>query len=207
MVGGAISGVLVVHQLTVTTFNFPLSTVINFDNDVETWSYKVYFSETEDKETRKYNEIEGIEILKYPIEVLACLVPKPLHGIPDIIQGKEDELKKFEEFNAFERVEDEGQPRIDTVWIVTKKEEHDRMKSTYKCRLCLRGFKENVDPRSDSPTASKESLNILMAVAANENFSIENIDVTSAFLQGKELEREVFVTPQKKQKKRECSGN
>ena len=41
----------------------------------------------------------------------------------------------------------------------------------------------------------------MIAIAANENFKIRELDVTNAFLQGKPLEREVFVEPPKDLKK------
>ena len=41
----------------------------------------------------------------------------------------------------------------------------------------------------------------MIAIAANENFKIRALDVTNAFLQGKPLEREVFVEPPKDLKK------
>ena len=41
----------------------------------------------------------------------------------------------------------------------------------------------------------------MTAIAANENFTIRALDVTNAFLQGKPLEREVFVEPPKDLKK------
>jgi hypothetical protein len=48
---------------------------------------------------------------------------------------------------------------------------------------------ENI--RADSPTAHK----LALAIAANENFRIISADVKSAFLQGKTLNRKVFVSP------------
>ena len=80
--------------------------------------------------------------------------------------------------------------------MVTQKEEHDGMKSKIKSRLVVRGFQEDEEPRSDSPTLSKKALKVMIAIAANENFTIRAMDVTNAFLQGKPLKREVFVEPQ-----------
>ena len=55
---------------------------------------------------------------------------------------------------------------------------------------------ENIDYiRKDSPTAHKDSLKLALAIAANEGFEIISADIKSAFLQGKSLEREVFVIP------------
>ena len=53
--------------------------------------------------------------------------------------------------------------------------------------------KENI--RADSPTAHKDSLKLALAIAANENWDIISADIRSAFLQGKTLDRKVYVVP------------
>ena len=47
------------------------------------------------------------------------------------------------------------------------------------------------------PTVDRISNKILYTIAGNETWSIECIDVTSAFLQGEDLDRRIFVTPPK----------
>ena len=81
--------------------------------------------------------------------------------------------------------------------MINRKDDHDGLKVKVKARLCLRGDKEEEKPRSDSPTADKTSLRMLYAIAANERWKIESLDVKSAFLQGRKLERELFVSPPK----------
>ena len=49
--------------------------------------------------------------------------------------------------------------------------------------------------RADSPTAHKDSLKLVLAIAANEGFDLISADIKSAFLQGKSLSRKVFVIP------------
>jgi hypothetical protein len=49
--------------------------------------------------------------------------------------------------------------------------------------------------RADSPTAHKDSLKLALAIAANENFDVISADIKSAFLQGKSLDRKVYVVP------------
>ena len=49
--------------------------------------------------------------------------------------------------------------------------------------------------RADSPTAHKDSLKLALAIAANEGFEIISGDIKSAFLQGKSLDRKVYVIP------------
>ena len=81
--------------------------------------------------------------------------------------------------------------------MILSKETHDGLKVNVKARLCLRGFNEVENPRSESPTVDRISDKILYAFAGNEGWKVESIDVTSAFLQFEDIDREVFVTPSK----------
>ena len=92
-------------------------------------------------------------------------------------------------------MEDEGQDTLGSRWIVTAKEKHDRQQKNTKARLVVCGFQETVKPHSDSPTVSKESFKLLMAVAANENFKLASVEIRAAFLQSRSLDRDVFMLP------------
>ena len=46
-----------------------------------------------------------------------------------------------------------------------------------------------------SPTASQESYKLFLSTAANENFKLKQLDVSSAFLQGSPIDREVYMKP------------
>ena len=74
----------------------------------------------------------------------------------------------------------------------------------YKATLVVRGFEEHVYPQSDSPTASRESFKTFLAIAANEGFKIQNMDVKSAFLQGTPLERDFLLSLQQSIKDWNC---
>ena len=63
-------------------------------------------------------------------------------------------------------VEDKGQKLISTRWVITEKEYPD-VEVKPKSRLVIRGFEENEDIQADSPTASKTTLRIVLALAAN----------------------------------------
>ena len=189
----------------------------DFSHDVSEWKNinMVHFTEEiQEKETsaemkKKDQQMDqkGTQVLFYAMrenildddkkiqEVLVTEIPKKFHKSPEVIEAKEAEMSNFIRFEAFEEVEDEGQPRISSRWVVTNKEAHDGMKVRTKARLVVRGFQETEEHRSDSPTLSKESLKILMSIAANEGFEIQSLDVKNAFLQGKPIEREVFVEP------------
>ena len=70
-----------------------------------------------------------------------------------------------------------------------------------KARLVLKGFQEEEYPRSDSPTVAKETLKIMMAITANEGFKTVSLDVQNAYLQGKNLDRLIYVEPPPEMKK------
>ena len=78
---------------------------------------------------------------------------------------------------------------------MTEKEKHDGQKQAYKSRLVERGFQKFLKPQSDSPTASKDSFKMLMAVAANSRFKLAAVDIRVAFLQSRVLDRDVFIEP------------
>ena len=68
-------------------------------------------------------------------------------------------------------------------------------KTEFKARLVARGFQEIEKPQSDSPTVAKESLKLLIALAANNDFELTSMDIRTTILQAKTLEREVFMKP------------
>ena len=117
-------------------------------------------------------------------------IPKKYHDHPDVLAAKQLELDRWKEFDAFEEVSIGDHHVITTRWVVTEKDD-GRVKS----RLVVRGFEEETVPQSDSPTASKESCKLFLALCANQGFEIKTLDVTSAFLQGRALERDVYVMP------------
>ena len=118
------------------------------------------------------------------------LIPTKYHSHPDIVKAKEEELEKWEKYEAYDEVdESDATNAITTRWVITDKGEYE------KARLCVRGFEEDIYPRSDSPTASGEAMKLFLAISANKSFKLKSLDVTSAFLQGETLERDVYVIP------------
>ena len=135
---------------------------------------------------------EDDSIDAFPVKI----VPRKDYNKPEIQAAMSSEISKFEKFEAFEEVNDQGQNRIPIRWVVTEKKD-DGKNQPFKARLCMRGDleqgKEQV--RADSPTASKETLKLALIIAANEGFKVKSIDIKSAFLQGKALDRKIFVKP------------
>ena len=135
----------------------------------------------------EWRKVDNVE------EVNVVLVPEHRHHDEDVLQAKEKELKTFETLQVFEEVEDIGQERISLRWVVTEKSVG--MTSVVKARLVCRGFEENCDVQTDSPTCGKDVLRIFLSTAAMNGWVPEFTDMMSAFLQGEPLDRDVFVEP------------
>ena len=108
-----------------------------------------------------------------------------------IREAKEVELKKWVDEKVYEDVEDIGQECLSTTWVMTEKLVDG--KSVVKARLVVRGFEEVEKARADSPTCAKEDIRLLLTVAAAREWKIHSLDVKAAFLQGKRIEREVYL--------------
>ena len=124
------------------------------------------------------------------------MIPKSEHHKPEVVSAKQKELAKFLQYGVYEEVSDIGQPRIGTDWVVTPKIIDN--KPDIKTRLVCRGNEaklEDTAQRIDSPTVKRDSVKMMMALAAANKWQVKSQDVTSAFLQVKKLEREIYVTP------------
>lgn len=108
--------------------------------------------------------------------------------------AKRQEIEKWKEMNVFSEVEDFGQDRLSTKWVCTEKTKGNQV--VLKARLVIRGFEEDSSQlKSDSPTCSKDSLRILLGIIAAKKWTLNSIDIKSAYLQGNTISRELYVKP------------
>ena len=151
-------------------------------------SYNVQDSQTGDKEwinLRDYSEIEKIEDEE---EVLLGFENN------QVSDAKEKELQSWRENNVFEEVNDEGQKAISTRWIVTEKVKEGE--KICKARLVARGFEEEIaEWEKDAPTCNAETLKFCLAVIKLKRWNCYTLDVKTAYLQGDEIKREVYLKP------------
>ena len=105
-------------------------------------------------------------------------------------EAKEKELSNFDDYEAFEEVEYDGQKVLGTRYVLTEKPD-----GSIKARFVTKGFQEEFLHPSDSPTSSRETIKIFLAIAGNEQWAIESSDVRSAFLQSEIIDRDVYVQP------------
>ena len=112
----------------------------------------------------------------------------------DLMQAKVEELNKWKQNNVYETVKFSGQSCVSVRWVTTTKFVNGKRK--VKSRLVARGFEEKDDDfLSDSPTCAKESLRIALSIIASKKWKCQSIDIKAAFLQGRPIEREVYITP------------
>ena len=136
----------------------------------------------EEVEYQKVNEIA---------EAHMVLIPKHEQNSSECLEAKKLELDKLQTFQTYEVVDDSGQERISCRWVVCRKGDNVR------ARLVARGFEEEETFRSDSPTLSMAGLRIITTIAASKAWVLQTTDITSAFLQGNSLNRQVFIKPPK----------
>ena len=99
-------------------------------------------------------------------------------------------MKNFDNYDAFEEVPYSGQEILGSRYVLTQKDS-----GVVKARFVVKGFQEGCKAQSDSPTASRETLKIFLAIVANEKWSLRSNDVKSAFLQSHKIDRDIFVKP------------
>ena len=112
--------------------------------------------------------------------------------------AKQKELSEWRNREVYSEVENIGQELITLRWVCTPKIIDG--KPSVKARLCARGFQEQCDIRSDSPTCSREGIRVALSLITANDWKLNSLDITTAFLQGRPITREVFVLPPKEAK-------
>ena len=125
--------------------------------------------------------------------VLVVSIPRYLHDEPECVSAKSKELANWREFGVYCEVDDVGQRTISTSWVLVRKD------SGIKARLVIRGDlepdKDNIV--TDSPTVNKVNIKLFYLIAASFGWTVQTADVKAAFLQGSDIDRDVFVRPPK----------
>ena len=118
----------------------------------------------------------------------------------EVVAAKQCELQNLKDHAVFHEVDFDNQPLIQVRWVVTEKCK-DGITHT-KARLVAKGFQDpsSADIRKDSPTCLRDSLHIALMLAANNGWRIRSLDVKCAFLQGKLIQRDVFLKPPREAK-------
>ena len=110
-----------------------------------------------------------------------------------VLEAKQKEIENWRRNNVFEEVPDHGQKVVSVRWVFTDK--YIDGKHVTKARLVARGFEESELLQTDSPTCSEESIRLMTAIIASKGWRCNGIDVKAAFLQGKTIDRDVYIKP------------
>ena len=115
----------------------------------------------------------------------------------DFLDEKFAEIQSWKDNDVFDELPfNESMKPLGTRWVLTVKPDGRR-----KARLVAKGFQDTeVDSLiKDSPTCSKETFRIAVAVFASNNKwnTAKALDVKTAFLQGVPLKRDVYISPPK----------
>ena len=148
-----------------------------------------YFDSSKFRSLQKIDKPDEDEVQK----VFVVQIPRYLHNDPKCVEAKGKELDSWDEFGVYEEVCNEGQETIGTSWMLVEKVINGKL--GVKARLCIRGDQEKSKHRTDSPTVHKTSINMFYLFAASKGWRIQTADIKCAFLQGEDIDREVFVMP------------
>lgn len=157
------------NLFNVKLYNTEEAIQVDFKNEVKEWKLLPNQEETE--------------------EIYICAIKER----EEIKLAKSAELENWRRNQVYEEVEDAGQDRVSVKWILKEKISDGKIK--YKARLVARGFEELGETRSDSPTCSKESIRIMLTIAAAKSWNCNALDIKAAFLQGNPIGREVYLKP------------
>ena len=159
-----------------------------------TGKYKTWYNIRDGNNKERSVDLSVVEWEKIPDTEMniTCASDKVESEEKDITMAKKNELDKLAQFNTYEEVAEQGQRTLSTRWVITSKE------GKPKARLVVRGFEEkDLEIPRDSPTVGKGAMRIFLSIAGLEQWTVKTTDIKSAFLQGKELDREIFVKPPK----------
>ena len=110
-------------------------------------------------------------------------------GVDEITAAKLMELEKLHHFKTYVDMPYNGQTTLSTRWVITERN------GQTKARLVVRGFEEEYDMPRDSPTVGKGTMRTFLTFSAANQWKVKTTDIKSAFLQGKEITRDVYIQP------------
>ena len=176
-------------------------TSIDFDRDVV--SVKVIHGQNQETVTSALDMEQSTEFAdsqtidsEEPVETITEVNYSEIFTVDsktDTLKAKVAEMESWNKNRVYEEVEDSGQNCVSVRWVVTPKVINGELK--VKARLVARGFEEVCNFRTDSPTCMRESIRIILLIIASMEWKLHSIDYKTAFLQGKEIERDVFLRP------------
>ena len=166
--------------------------VVNMEQDVDEWEEVV--TAEEEMDNIRTNSVELIPYEVHPVDVVPCEIFH-INNESEIEKAKLAELRSWKENNVYTEVEKGNQSTISVKWVIKPKLLEGLL--TMKARLVLRGYEEQSEFRKDSPTCKRESIRFALVVMATKHWKLHSSDFKTAFLQGKQITRKVYIVPPK----------
>jgi len=135
---------------------------------------------------------------KYPEIHLTEKVPRKEWNTPEVRAAMDKEMKNLQENETYEEVKEEPwMSVIPLMWVINKTTDDDgKGAGKLKARLVVRGNQDESEDeiQSDSPTVDRHTVKLMMAVAANQGWKPRSIDISAAFLQGREMDSRICLS-------------
>ena len=109
--------------------------------------------------------------------------------------AKMNELESLKKQEVYCEEEDTGQSCISVRWVLSSKIKNGE--NVIKARLCARDLEEIKDFPTDSPCCSQIAVRSIFVLITSNKWKVQANDVKTAFLQGKQIERTVYLQPPK----------
>ena len=105
------------------------------------------------------------------------------------------EMKSLDEHGTWQIVDKpEGARILSTRFVFVRKQDADGNITRYKARLVVRGFQQGFVEKTYAPVVDFTTVRLCLALAVQRNYSIQQLDVKTAFLHG-DIDGEVYVYP------------
>ncbi|CAM8951545.1 unnamed protein product [Rhodiola kirilowii] len=134
-------------------------------------------------------------------QMSSVVIPNSVEEALNAPEWKEailEEIKALEKNATWEKVDlPKGKSIVGSKWIFTLKYNSDGSLERYKARLVAKGYTQTygVDySETFSPVAKLNTVRVLLSIAANLDWPLNQLDVKNAFLNG-DLEEEVYMEP------------
>jgi hypothetical protein len=131
---------------------------------------------------------------------LSCMeIPNTVQDALKVLEWKEavfEEMKALEKNGTWELGDlPRGKKTVGCKWVFTVKYKSDGSLERYKARLIAKGFTQTygIDYlETFAPVAKLNSVRVLLSLAANRDWPLQQLNVKNAFLNG-DLEEEVYM--------------
>ena len=91
------------------------------------------------------------------------------------------ELNQWQNEQVYDEIDDLGQQCTSLRWVMKEKVVNE--KKIIKAHLCAKGFEQEQNFRTDSPTCSREGLQLSCCIISSNRWTLNSLDVKTDFLQ------------------------